>query len=281
MSVLRNLEAKLGGLVEGAFSRAFKSSVQPVELAHKLAKEMEESQMVSVSRVYVPNHYRVFLSPEDREQFSSYEPALRKELSDYLLEHARHEGLALTSRPQVEFMTDERLELGEFGIQAQLLSPPEEAEEVEPAGPDMAPPAGDFGHTMVYLPDRAARKLEAPASRAQALLVGEGRRSVLSGERVLIGRSRECDVVLSDPNISRRHAEVRRDGGGWAVVDLGSTNGIKVNGRRGAHPPLEPGDRIARGLTELPFELEKGPPRWTSRSRSRSSSASWPCSTCS
>jgi hypothetical protein len=255
MSVLRNLEAKLGGLVEGAFSRAFKSSVQPVELAHKLAKEMEESQMVSVSRVYVPNHYRVFLSPQDREQFSSYEPALRKELSDYLLEHARHEGLALTSRPQVEFMTDERLELGEFGIQAQLLSPPEEEEELPP-GPDLAPSAGDFGHTMVYSPDREARKLEAPVSRAQALLVGEGRRSVLSGERVLIGRSRECDVVVDDPNISRRHAEVRRDGQGWAVVDLGSTNGIKVNGRRVDQAPLEPGDRITFGLTELTFELD-------------------------
>jgi hypothetical protein len=254
MSVLRNLEAKLGGLVEGAFSRAFKSSVQPVELAHKLAKEMEESQMVSVSRVYVPNHYRVFLSPDDREQFASYEPALRKELSDYLLEHARHEGLALTSRPQVEFMTDERLELGEFGIQAQLLSEPEDEE--EQAGLEPAPSAGDFGHTMVYSPDRAARKLEAAPSRAQALLVGEGRRTVLSGARVLLGRSRECDVVLSDPNISRRHAEVRREDGGWAVVDLGSTNGIKVNGRRVDHAPLEPGDRVTLGVTELTFELD-------------------------
>src|SRR3954452_9994383 len=253
MSVLRNLEAKLGGLVEGAFSRAFKSSVQPVELAHKLAKEMEESQMVSVSRVYVPNHYRVFLSPEDREQFASYEPALRKELSDYLLEHARHEGLALTSRPQVEFMTDERLELGEFGIQAQLLEP--ESEE-EPAGAEVAPSAGEFGHTMVYSPVRAARKLEAAPSRAQALLVGEGRRTVLSGARVLLGRSRECDVVLSDPNISRRHAEVRRDGGDWTVIDLGSTNGIKVNGRRVDQAVLEPGDRITLGLTELTFELD-------------------------
>src|SRR3954468_10564826 len=89
MSMLRNLEAKLGGLVEGAFGRAFRTSVQPVELAHKLAKEMEDNQMASVSRVYVPNHYRVFLSAQDREQFASYEPALRKELSDYLLEHAR------------------------------------------------------------------------------------------------------------------------------------------------------------------------------------------------
>src|ERR671918_3250220 len=154
MSMLRNLEAKLGGLVEGAFGRAFKTSVQPVELANKLAKEMEENQMSSVSRVYVPNHYRVFLSPKDREQFASYEPALRKELSDYLLEHGRQERFALTSRPQVEFDTDDRLELGEFGIQAQLLGLPEEEQAGEA---EVAPSAGDFGHTMVYSPDRPAR----------------------------------------------------------------------------------------------------------------------------
>jgi hypothetical protein len=256
MSMLRNLEAKLGGLVEGAFGRAFKATVQPVELAHKLAKEMEESQMVSVSRVYVPNHYRVFLSPQDREQFSSYETALRKELSDYLLEHARQEGLALTSRPQIEFMTDDRLGLGEFGIQAQLLSPPEE-EAAE--GPEAAPSAGDFGHTMVYSPDRAARVLEAeraPQTAGPALLVGEGRRSVLSGDHVLVGRSRECEVVLSDPNVSRRHAELRQNGGTWEIADLGSTNGVKVNGRRVDRAKLEPGDRITLGVTELIFELD-------------------------
>jgi hypothetical protein len=256
MSVLRNLEAKLGGFVEGAFGRAFKANVQPVELAHKLVKEMEENQVTSVSRVYVPNHYRVFLSPQDREQFSTYEPALRKELSDYLLEHARQEGLALTSRPQIELLTDERLGIGEFGIQAQLLAPPEEE---EPAA-EAAPSAGDFGHTMVYSPDRAARVLdEAPLpsqARRRALLVGEGRRHVLAGSRTVVGRSRDCDIVLSDPNVSRRHAELRRDDSVWEVVDLGSTNGIKVNGRRAQRAPLEPGDRITLGLTELTFELD-------------------------
>jgi hypothetical protein len=262
MNMLRNLEAKLGGLVEGAFGRAFKTNVQPVELAHKLVKEMEENQVTSVSRVYVPNHYRVFLSPQDREQFSSYESSLRKELSDYLLEHARQEGLALTSRPQVELLTDERLGLGEFGIQAQLLAPPEPAalpsEERQPA--EVAPSAGDFGHTMVYSPDRAARVLEdvpGPARpRRRALIVADGRRNVLSGSRVLLGRSRECDIVLADPNVSRRHAELRREDSAWEIVDLGSTNGIKVNGRRTERAPLEPGDRITLGLTELTFELD-------------------------
>ena len=252
MSVLRNLEAKLGGIVEGAFGRAFKTSVQPVELAHKLAKEMEENQMASVSRVYVPNHYRVFLSPQDREQFSSYEPALRKELSDYMLEHARAESLALTSRPQVEFHTDDRLELGEFGIQAQLLGGPEEDDELAEPGPS----AGDFGHTMVYSADREARPLEPALDRSQALLVAEGRRNVLSGERVSVGRSRDCDVVVSDPNVSRRHIELRRGERGWAAVDLGSTNGMKVNGRRLSHAELEPGDRITIGITDLTFELD-------------------------
>jgi Protein of unknown function (DUF3662)/Inner membrane component of T3SS, cytoplasmic domain len=250
MSVLRNLEAKLGGIVEGAFGRAFRTSVQPVELAHKLAKEMEENQMVSVSRVYVPNHYRVFLSPGDREQFTSYEPALRKELSDYLLEHARQEQFALTSRPQIEFQTDDRLDVGEFGIQAQLLG------ELEGEVAEAAPSAGDFGHTMVYSPDRAARQLEPIPDRRQALLVSEGRRNMLSGERVMIGRSRECDIVVNDPNVSRRHIELRRGERGWAAVDLGSTNGMKINGRRVSHAELEPGDRITIGISDLTFELE-------------------------
>jgi hypothetical protein len=238
VSVLRNLEAKLGGLVEGAFSRAFKSSVEPVELARKLAKEMEESKSVSVSRVYVPNHYRVFLSPQDREQFASYEPALRKELSDYLLEHARSERLALTSRPAVEFMTDDRLSLGEFGIQAQLLTPNDD-------------------EAMVYSPDRSARRLDPePVAPTRAVLAGAGRRSVLSGNSVVLGRSRDCDIVVDDANVSRRHAELRQDGSGWRVVDLGSTNGIKVNRRRVDQAVLHHGDRITLGLTDLDFELE-------------------------
>jgi hypothetical protein len=252
--MLRNLEAKLGGLVEGAFGRAFRTSVQPVELAHKLAKEMEDNQMASVSRVYVPNHYRVFLSPQDREQFASYEPALRKELSDYLLEHARQEQFALSTRPQVEFHTDERLDLGEFGIQAELVALPEEERPEGQAAP--SPSSGDFGHTMVYSPSRDARRIEPVDDRRQALLVGGGRRNVLSGNRVVLGRSREADIVLQDPNVSRRHAELRRDDGGWQIVDLGSTNGIKVNGRRVDNQPLRPGDQITIGVTDLTFELD-------------------------
>ena len=249
MSVLRNLEAKLEGLVEGAFSRAFRSQVQPVELARKLAKEMEDAKSVSLSRTYVPNQFWVYLSPEDRAQFESYEDGLKKELSDYLLEHARSHGLALLTRPTVELETDDRLSLGEFGIQAKLVRPAEagaEAEAVE----------GDFGHTMVYSTTTGARRVESPRQASRALLVGENKRTVVSGDPFVIGRSRECDLVLDDPNVSRRHAELRREDGGWAVHDLGSTNGIKLNGRRSRGGRLSPGDEITLGLSRLTFEQE-------------------------
>jgi hypothetical protein len=249
VSLLRSLEEKIEGLVEGAFSRAFKSHVQPVELARKLAKEMEEHKTVSVSRVYVPNHYVVFLSPEDREQFQTYEVALKKELSDYLLERARGEGFALVTRPQIEFKTDERLALGEFGIQAQLLGQPEG---------DAEPAQADYGHTMVYTPDKAAPPPQdfMGKPRGRGYIVIDGKKHVLAGERLTIGRSRECELMVDDPNVSRRHAEVRKTIEGWMVVDLGSTNGVKVNGRRVHEEVLRPGDKITLGLVELEFGEE-------------------------
>jgi len=253
VSVLRNLEAKLEGLVGGAFSRAFKSRVQPVEIARKLAKEMQDNQTVSISRTYVPNHYTVFLSSADREQFEGYEDGLKKELSDYLLEHARTEGLALVTRPTVEFETDDRLELGEFGILTQLVGA---AEEEVAAAHEGGPSAEDFGHTMVYSPDRDARPLAPAAPVGRALLVGEGKRTVLSGSRLVIGRSRDCDITLEDPNASRRHAELRDEDGRWVITDLGSTNGVKVNGRRVEEAVLRPGDELTLGLAKLTFELE-------------------------
>src|SRR6187402_1311072 len=100
MSVLRAIESTIEGLFEGVFGRAFRTHVQPVELARKLAKEMDDAKSVSVSRVYVPNEYTLYLCPSDRDQFATYEDSLRTELSDYLSEHARREGYALLSTPQ-------------------------------------------------------------------------------------------------------------------------------------------------------------------------------------
>src|ERR1700735_5100873 len=142
MSVLRSLESKIAGLVEGTFSRAFKSEVRPVEIARKLAREMEEHKSYSLNRTYAPNEYRVFLSPQDRERFADTEHALASEFSGYLLEYARRERLALMRRPLIHSETDDRLRLGDCGIQTSLVESPGEVVErpaARPATPDVVP----------------------------------------------------------------------------------------------------------------------------------------------
>jgi len=253
MSVLRSLESKIAGLVEGTFSRAFRSEVRPVEIARKLAREMEEHKAFSVSRTYVPNEYRVFLSPHDRERFATDEEALATELGGYLLEHARRERLALLSRPVIEFETDDRLGLGEFGIQTRVVQ--------QPAEPDQpASEVEESGRTMVYsAAGRVAEPLEerARARQQSALLLIDGRRLVVGPTGVTIGRSRQCDVVLDDPNVSRQHAEIRPRGGSWVLTDLGSTNGSSINGRRLAGPEvLKPGDELQVGTSTIRFQEE-------------------------
>jgi hypothetical protein len=252
MSVLRNIESKIATLVEGTFSRAFRSEVRPVEIARKLAREMEEHKSFSVSRTYVPNEYRVFLSPRDRERFASYEEALADELAGYLLEHARRERLALLSRPVIEFETDDRLGLGEFGIQTRVVQPEQEADARE------LPDEG--GRTMIYsTAGRLAEPLEerAQARHETALLLVDGKRLVVGPAGVTLGRSRQCDVVVNDPNVSRQHAEIRPRGGSWVLSDLGSTNGSCLNGRRIESPEVvKPGDEIELGTSVIRFELE-------------------------
>ncbi len=267
MGALRNLEGKLSGLVEGGFGRVFRSQVRPAEIARRLAKEMDDHRTVSVSRTYVPNEYEVWLSPQDRAHYEGVEGSVRDELSAYLLEHARRERVALVSTPVITFHTDERLRLGEFGIHTRTAEPPAAAAAVAPPRP-VAPsvpldPAPDAGHTMIF---SAAARHQEPladdrASRAaprRALLLAEGKRMVVPLTGAVVGRSRECDVVLADANVSRRHAELRPDGaGGWTVADLGSTNGVRVNGRKAQGPtPIVSGDRIDLGTVDMRFETE-------------------------
>ena len=256
MSVFRNLEARIEGLVEGVFSRAFSSEVQPVELARKLAKEMDSHKTASVSRVYVPNEYTVHLSEKDRDKLEGYERSLEQELSGYLLEHARRKGYDLLTRPEVHFNTDSRLRLGEFGIQARLVKPPSREGEL--------PQQADEGHTMVYKVPPAAAPSD-PTDRApqkpaltRAVVDLNDRRYVLDGPSAVLGRSDDAACVLRDPNVSRRHAELRQDASGqWEIVDLGSTNGVKVNGRRVTDAPLREGDQVTVGTTTFRFGIER------------------------
>jgi len=245
MSVLKNIESKIEGLFEGVFGRAFRTHVQPVELARKLAKEMDEHRTVSVSRVYVPNEYSVYLSPTDREQFASYEGSLIGELQEHLSEHARREHYALLTPPRVVIHSDDDLSVGEFGIATRTVQP-EAGEELE------------VGHTMVYrpkapVPTEAVSAEELGVERERVTLTIDGHEHPVDERRVVLGRSRECDIQVNDANVSRRHAEVRQEGAGYWVVDLESTNGTELNGERVERAKLSDGDRITIGGTDVVF----------------------------
>ena len=249
--MLRTIEQKIESLFEGAFGRAFRRNVQPVELARKLAKEMDDYKMVSVSQVYAPNEYVVYLSPRDRAQFESYEPALIKELEEYLAEHGRREGYQLLSRPQISFRTDEDLEVGLFGISNRMIQRdlPEESAE-----PELEP-----GATRIYRAAPAeteavsAEELGLEPEREPATLTIDGSQHRLEKPVVVIGRSKDSDIRVPDPNISRRHAEIRQEGSTFWIIDLDSTNGVAVNGRALKRARLDDEDRITLGSTELVF----------------------------
>jgi Protein of unknown function (DUF3662)/FHA domain len=257
--VLRAIEQKIEALFEGVFGRAFRTNVQPVELARKLAKEMDDHRTVSVSRVYVPNEYTVYLSSADHEQFTGYESSLVGELEEYIAEHAKRESYALLTAPRVLLEVDDDLDLGEFGIATRMVQPrgravqresDEPAEQVEP------------GATMIYKP-----KAPPPAApddgpppeieRESARLDWDGHTMRVDKRRVLLGRSRECDIQVEDPNVSRRHAELRQEGSSYWIVDLDSTNGVEVNGKRVKRAKLSSGDTFTVGSTEIAFSTER------------------------
>jgi hypothetical protein len=258
MSVLRNLESKLAGLVEGTFGRVFRAEARPEELARRLAREMDEHRTVSLSRTYAPYEYVVYLSPEDHERFAPIEREVTQELSAYLLEHARAERLALVASPVIELRMDKRLGLGEFGIEARHAHIAPEAPSPVAAPPAPAPEPAP--HTMIVSSaERSQERLDdAAARRGRAILAAEGKRFVIGPSGATIGRSRECDIVLADSNVSRKHARIAvGPGGDWTIEDLGSTNGVQVNGARAAGPAvLRAGDRLDLGTVSARFEVE-------------------------
>jgi hypothetical protein len=262
MSVLRNIESKLESLFEGVFGRAFRANVQPVELARKLIKEMDDHRNVSVSRVYVPNEYTIYLALADREQFESYENQLKGELAEYLSEHARRENYVLLSPPRVQLETDEDLDVGVFGIATRMV----QKGGVQSGGRGAGEPEGDVepNATMVYKPTaapvpqatEAASPVDLGIQREVAVLSWNGERHEVSKRRVVLGRSKDADLQLADPNASRRHAELRQEGATYWLIDLDSTNGVEVRGKRVKRLKLEDGTRFTIGSTEISFSRE-------------------------
>jgi hypothetical protein len=216
--VIKAFENRLERMVEGTFARAFKSGLRPVELGRRLTREMDADRSVDVNgRTIVPNQFTVWLSAGDIERFASMADRLQSELCEAAREHARDEGYSFVGPVRVTFEESDRMRTGTFSIDAQL-----------------AEGEGGLGAGSLILPTRQRVPL---------------------GERPLsIGRLPECNITLNDPNVSRHHAEVRAQGSGFVIVDLGSTNGVKVNGVKVGQQVLNDGDQITIGNTRMQFE---------------------------
>jgi predicted component of type VI protein secretion system len=249
MSVLRSIESKIADLVEGAFGRAFRSEITPVELSRRLVREMDRHRQSSLSSTVVPNEYVVWLSSADRRHFAAVEGSLLDELAAHLLEHARSERLALPSRPRIELRTDPRLSLGECAIEASLSNAP---------SPPVArrygvPPPAD---RTSYRPEPAPPRPLVGEVLSSAWLDVDGQQVPIGAGGLLIGRSSDADIVIPAQEVSRRHAEIRAQEGGWTLVDLNSTNGVRLNRRPLTVPArLHQGDVIEIGSVELVFEV--------------------------
>jgi hypothetical protein len=215
---LQQFERRLERLFEGVFAKAFRSGLEPVELGRRLVRQMDRDRRVGPSgRRVAPNAFTYRLSPADRDRFASFEEALIAELAEAAREHARSEGYAFLGRVEVGILENPNLSAGTFDLFAEVRA---------------APGGGPVG----------------------SLVLPGGRRVPLEDEPVTIGRLDTCAVALDDPTVSRHHAEVRRDGDGFEIVDLGSRNGTRVNGLGVVRQRLVDGDDIMVGAVALRFE---------------------------
>jgi hypothetical protein len=215
---LQQFEERLERLVEGTLVKPFRSNLQPIEIGRRLTREMDLHRRVGVHGLIAPNAFTVTLAPADVDRFANFVDALSRELADAAREHARAEGYSFVGPVDVQIYEGTRLRAGRFTITAEVVE-------------------GDEGVSFAEL------------------VLPEGGRVTVGADPVVIGRLPECTVVLGDPNVSRRHAEIRHVGDAVVVTDLGSTNGTKVNGVPVREQHLASGDKITVGSTTLVLEL--------------------------
>jgi hypothetical protein len=213
---LQRFERRLERLVEGAFAKAFRSGLQPVEIGRRLVRELDAGRTLGVRGTVVPNHFEVWLSSEDSERFAGFHDALVRELQSAVRDHARDEGYHFTGPVEIELCVDEQRGRGDMKVVAHIV--------------------------------------EGEGGLVGSLVLPDGRRLQLGDDVAVIGRLPDCAIALSDPQVSRHHAEVRPDGVGFRVVDLGSTNGTQVNGAVVSEQMLRDGDVIVVGSTSIRYE---------------------------
>jgi hypothetical protein len=215
---LQSFERSLERMVEGVFSRGSRSSLRPVELGRRLLREMDDNRSVDVKgRRIVPNDFSFQLSAKDHAGFADIDEALNNELCETAREYARAEGFHFLGAVRVTMSVDNSLKPGRFTISSRL------------------------------------REVGAPGTAT--LVLPSGERVQVGDRTITIGRLPDCSIALPDANVSRRHSEVQQRGTAYVIVDLGSTNGTKVNGIRiEGERTLADGDIISVGSTHLRFE---------------------------
>jgi hypothetical protein len=258
VGVARDLERRLEGLLEGMFAKMFRSGLQPIEVGRRIVREMEENRTVSVNnRTYAPNEFRIQLGAEDYARFEPMGPALEREFSELVIEAAKERRWNLMGMPRISFHEHETLRRGDFRTEAMLTADPGSAPK---AASTHEPNAEDPSATRAIQMNTAER-LGIRSGGATLVVLGQDGdakdKISITNPPVTIGRLSANDVVLADPNVSRRHAELRLAEGAWTIADLGSTNGTLVNGKLTQELPLDHGDLLRFGSSELRFELSE------------------------
>ena len=239
MSGLQRFENKLEQMISGVFARTFRSAVQPVEIAAALNREVDNSaQILSRDRRLVPNNFVVELSEADHERFKGLGPQLPRELTEMLREHAAQQSYVFTGPVNIVLETSDDLTTGRFRVRSKAVSTASLA-------------GGDPTSTQVR--------------RATATLELNGETLPLAPPGITIGRGNDADLRIDDPGVSRKHIEIRveepQDADGEpriTVHDLGSTNGMSVNGRRVEKATLADGATIRIGNTTMSLRLRQG-----------------------
>ena len=237
MGIFQRFEKRVEGAVSGVFARAFKGDVQPVEIAARLQRELDaEAKLMSRDKKLVPNDFSVGLSSHDHDKLAPYAATLTRELGDELRTHAGERGYVFSGPIRIDLELDTRLPTGRFTVASEAVA--------GVAVPD--PPAGGRP---------PARPTEERRTRTGELVLEvNGMRHPLAPPGLVIGRGSEADLRINDPGISRRHAEIRvgqSTDGTIDIVDLGSTNGITVDGHKVRHAVLGEGSRIEIGTTRM------------------------------
>jgi hypothetical protein len=249
MGVLQDFERRLEGVVEGFFARAFRSGIQPIELAKALQRYGEQNQHVTADGIVVPNVYRLTVGTKDHDRLSGFGRSLPRELAEVVVRTASERGWSLLGPVKVRIDVDEQVRYGRFTLAGRV-------ESVDPAperasSPPSRRPSGARGATDTRQPFDRTQIVEPVATSTLELVVANGEdagtRAAVTGSRVTMGRLASCALTLTDSTVSREHAALVRRGDGWWVVDLGSTNGTRVNGVRAAEQRVAPGDRIELG----------------------------------